>query len=224
MCVVSRLKVIIFGAHIAYNHAWVISSYCQVGSGKYFKQLWSMTQVCAITLAQGHSSKLKVTIAHIPKISVLGHNCLLPYWIGICTQLLSLTQGYPMTLTKGHNFEVKGTVHDSQNVHPCYNFLLPCWIWIKYQTIVVHDLRGCHDLDLRSCLQGQEHSVQKFSYYLGYNFSMVFFIRMIINTHVVCNRAGIKFQLLLSDWKLICHFCLLLYPACNEQYRAFPGY
>ena len=153
------------------------------------------------------------------------HNCLLPYWIGICTQLLSLTQGYPMTLTKGHNFEVKGTVHTvTQNVHPWYNFLLLCWIWIKYQTIVVHDLRGCHDLVLRSCLKGQEHSVQKFSYYLGYNFSMVFFIRMIINTHVVCNRAGIKFQLLLSDWKLICHFCLLLYPACNEQYRAFPGY
>ena len=67
VCVVSRLKVIIFGAHIAYNHAWVISSYCHVGSGKYFKQLWSMTQVCAITLTQGHSSKLKVTMHTYPK-------------------------------------------------------------------------------------------------------------------------------------------------------------
>ena len=36
--------------------------------------------------------------------------------------------------------------------------LLPCWIGMIFPTICVHDPRVCHDLDIRSYLQGQGHS------------------------------------------------------------------
>ena len=38
------------------------------------------------------------------------------------------------------------------------NFLLPCWIWIIFYTIIVfHDPRVCHDLESRPYIQGQGH-------------------------------------------------------------------
>ena len=46
----------------------------------------------------------------------------------------------------------------TQNPCPGHNSSLPCWIWIIFHTIVVHDPRMCHDLDSRSYLQGQGHS------------------------------------------------------------------
>ena len=45
-----------------------------------------------------------------------------------------------------------------QNLCPGYNSSLPCWISIIFHTILVHDSRVCHDLDLRSYIQGQGHS------------------------------------------------------------------
>ena len=40
---------------------------------------------------------------------------------------------------------------------PSNNFLLPCPIWKIFYTLVVHDPKVCHELDLRSYLQGQGH-------------------------------------------------------------------
>ena len=42
-----------------------ISPHCHVGSG-YFTQLLSITQGCVITLTQGHTSKVKVTVHTYP--------------------------------------------------------------------------------------------------------------------------------------------------------------
>ena len=42
---------------------------------------------------------------------------------------------------------------------PGHNFSPTCPTWITFHTIVVHNLRVCHDLDPRSYLQGQGHSV-----------------------------------------------------------------
>ena len=58
-----------------------------------------------------------------------------------------------MTLTQGHISRVKVIVNTYPNPCPVNSFSLPCWIWIIFYTIVVHDPRACHDLDPRSYLQ-----------------------------------------------------------------------
>ena len=45
-----------------------------------------------------------------------------------------------------------------KNPCPGHSSSLPCWIWIIFHTIVVHDSRVCHDLEPRSYLKGQGHS------------------------------------------------------------------
>ena len=50
------------------------------------------------------------------------------------------------------------SAHIPKNPCPGYISSLPCWIWIIFHTIVVHDPRVCHDLDPRSYLQSQGHS------------------------------------------------------------------
>ena len=46
----------------------------------------------------------------------------------------------------------------TKNLYAGHYSSLPCWILIIFHTIVVHDLRLCHDLDPRSYHQGQGHS------------------------------------------------------------------
>ena len=46
----------------------------------------------------------------------------------------------------------------TENPCPGLNSSLPCWIWIIFHTVVVHDPRVCYDLEPRSYLQGQGHS------------------------------------------------------------------
>ena len=45
----------------------------------------------------------------------------------------------------------------TKNPCPGHNSPLPCWIWIIFHTIVVHDPKVCHDLDSRSYLQGHAY-------------------------------------------------------------------
>ena len=43
----------------------------------------------------------------------------------------------------------------TQNQCPGHNSSLPCWIWIIFHTIVVHDPWVCHNLDPRSYSKGK---------------------------------------------------------------------
>ena len=69
--------------------------------------------------------------------------------------MLSMTQGYVTTLTQGHIFKVK--VHTYPKYMSGHSSLLQSLIWIIFRTIVVHNPRLCHDLDLMSYLQGHCH-------------------------------------------------------------------
>ena len=107
---------------------------------------------CVMTLNQGHISKVK---AHIPKIRVRAR--IVPYlYVGsgwYFTQLLYRTQRCVMTLNQG---QCQST--HTQNLCPGKKSSVPCWSWILFHTIVVHDPKVCHDFKLRSYLQGQGHS------------------------------------------------------------------
>ena len=100
---------------------------------------------------QGHS-------AHIPKIRVWSITPHCQLGSGLYFTQLSMIQGCFMALTQAHIFNVKSQCTHIQNPCPDLNSSLPCWIWIISYTIVLHDLRVCHDLDRRSYLQGQGHS------------------------------------------------------------------
>ena len=108
---------------------------------------------------QGHSARI-----HIPKIRVgaITPNCHVGSRSYI-TQLLSMTQGRVMTLLKVISPISRSQCTHTQNERPGHNSSLSCWIWIIFHivAIVVHDLWVYHDLDPRSCLQGQGHSAHK---------------------------------------------------------------
>ena len=85
----------------------------------------------------------------------------------------------------------------SQNPCPGNNSSLPCWIWIIFHTIVVHDPRVCHDLDPRSYLQGQGQSAHIAKYLCpGHNSSLPCWIWIIFHTIVVHDsRMGLDWMI-----------------------------
>ena len=97
---------------------------------------------------QGHS-------AHIPKIRIWDKT---PYcYVGsgnYFKQLLSMTQRKVCRdLDRRSYLQCQGqSAYNPKNQCPGHNSSLPCWIWIIFHTIVVHDSRVCHDLDPRSYL------------------------------------------------------------------------
>ena len=100
------------------------------------------------------------------------------------SQLFSMTQGCVMSLTQGHTSKVKVT--HTQILYPGHNSSLPCWIWIIFHTIVVHDQRKCHDLDPRSHIQGQGQIAHITKYVCpGDNSSLPCWIWIIFHTIVV---------------------------------------
>ena len=68
----------------------------------------------------------------------------------------------------------------TKNPCPGHNSPLPCWIWIIFHTIVVHDPKVCHDLDSRSYIQG--HAYPKLC--LGLNSSLPSWILIIYHANV----------------------------------------
>ena len=60
-----------------------------------------------------------------------------------------------MTLIKVNISKVKVIVHTLHNPCPGHYSLLPCWIFCS---IVDREPRMCHELDLRSYCQGEDHS------------------------------------------------------------------
>ena len=127
---------------------------------------------------QGHT-------VHIPKISV---------WAVLLTGMLdldnishdpkgvtSLTQGL---IYKDMVTECKHT----QNPFAGHNSLLPCWIWIIFHRIVVHDPKVCNVLNQRSYLQGQGHSAHITKICVLDHISLLpCWISIIFHTIVVCD-------------------------------------
>ena len=121
----------------------------------------SMTQGCAMTLTQGHISKVKVS-AHIPKIRVraitrqsgkldlnnISQNC--------CPWPKSVWWPWPRVILVPPRLRSQYTY--IKNLCSGHNSSLPSWILILFQAIIIQDPRVCHDLDPRSYLQGQGHS------------------------------------------------------------------
>ena len=124
-------------------------------------QLFSMTQGYVMTLIQVHTSKVpprsRLKCTHIKiHVRVITLHC---YVGSRCfTQLLPMTQECVMILSKGHTSRSRSQCTHAQNPCPAHNSLLPCWIWIIFNSIVVHDQRVCRDIHLMSYLQGQSHS------------------------------------------------------------------
>ena len=147
-----------------------------------------MTQGCVMTLPRGHISKVKVRMhvypkfvsawsrsyivshnlqgqghsSHIPKICFrakllialldqdnISHNC------------FPLPKGVSWPSSNGHSNvypRSRSQCTHTRKPFPGHNSLLSSWILIILHTIVVHDPRGCHDLDPRSYLQVEGHS------------------------------------------------------------------
>ena len=118
-------------------------------------------------LDQGHTLyliifKAKVTV-HTYQKSVSGPNSSLPCWIRIIFH--TIVFHYPRVCHDLHQMVIlmyilgQGhSAHIPENRFQGHNSLLSSWILIILHTIVVHDPRGCHDLDPRSYLQVEGHS------------------------------------------------------------------
>ena len=118
-----------------------------------------MTQACGMTLNQGHIFKVKVTVHTYPK-SVSGR-----YLLTAMQYLDNISQNYcpwpkdeSWPQPKVISLISRSHCTHTQNPCPGHNVSLPYWIWIIFHTTVVHGPRVCHDLELRSFLQGQSHS------------------------------------------------------------------
>ena len=95
-----------------------------------------------------------------------------------------MIKGVSWPLTQGPIYKVKVSAHIAKiHVWAINNSSLPCWIWIIFHTIVVHDPRLCHDLDPRSHLQIQGNSQCRHTQYLClviYNSSLPCWILVIV--------------------------------------------
>ena len=110
-------------------------------------------------LAQCHISKVKI-IVHTYQKSVSGSQLLtakldLDYILHNCCPWL---KGVTWPWLKVISPRSRSKCTHTSYLCPGHNSSLPCWVWIIFHTIVVHDLRMCHDLDPKSYLQGQGNS------------------------------------------------------------------
>ena len=101
-----------------------------------------------------------LTVTIILKMTIFDFNAVM----GICGSQTHLVFIPPQT-NFGRYIGITLSVRPSVRLPVClftscsgHNSLLPWQIWIIFHTIVVQDLRVCHDLDPRWYLQGQGHS------------------------------------------------------------------
>ena len=103
---------------------------------------------------QGHSAHILKILVRVKLLTAMldlgniSHNC--------CPWPKGVSWPWPWSWPKVISPRSRSQCIYTEN--PCPSSSLPCWIWIIFHTLIVHDPSLCHDLDLRSYIKCQGHS------------------------------------------------------------------